>query len=306
MRASARSPSGWGIPAGGRRCSVSRRAPTSSYRASARGSRTRSGSGADAVRGRNPRLVYCSVSAPAARVARLRHEPGYDALMQAAGGLILDDRRARSPRCARRLQPDRHRDGRVGDRGVPHRPPRTGAQGRKHDEYDVSLYETTLTYIGYHLAGYLADGADPAWPGTVFPMVAPFPGFPTRDGERDRRRQRQSSASICDVLGLPELVADPALCQQPCARRAPRGVLGALVDRPPGGGHDHVAAAAAGKNITKRRSRTCRSIMESPETEALGMLHALESLRGSTTNVRRGVAALTRRGTRVPPDAPRP
>ena len=36
---------------------------------------------------RNPRLVYCSVGAYGS-VGPLAHEPGYDALMQAAGGLI--------------------------------------------------------------------------------------------------------------------------------------------------------------------------------------------------------------------------
>ena len=45
------------------------------------------GLGADALRGRSPRLVYCSVGAYGHK-GPLSHEPGYDALMQAAGGLI--------------------------------------------------------------------------------------------------------------------------------------------------------------------------------------------------------------------------
>ena len=45
------------------------------------------GLGPDELRARNPRLVYCSVGAYG-HVGPLRHEPGYDALMQAAGGLI--------------------------------------------------------------------------------------------------------------------------------------------------------------------------------------------------------------------------
>ena len=48
---------------------------------------------------------------------------------------------------------------------------------------DTSLYETALGYIGYHLVGYLADGTVPTGQGTVFPMVAPYQVFPTRDGE---------------------------------------------------------------------------------------------------------------------------
>jgi formyl-CoA transferase/CoA:oxalate CoA-transferase len=45
------------------------------------------GLGPDALRARNPRLVYCSVGAYG-HVGPLSQEPGYDALMQAAGGLI--------------------------------------------------------------------------------------------------------------------------------------------------------------------------------------------------------------------------
>ena len=45
------------------------------------------GLGPDALRERNPRLVYCSVGAYG-HVGPLKDEPGYDALMQAAGGLI--------------------------------------------------------------------------------------------------------------------------------------------------------------------------------------------------------------------------
>ena len=47
----------------------------------------RLGLGPDELRARNPRLVYCSFGAYG-HVGPLRHEPGYDALMQAAGGLI--------------------------------------------------------------------------------------------------------------------------------------------------------------------------------------------------------------------------
>src|SRR5687767_395060 len=47
----------------------------------------RVGLGAEVVRGRNERIVYCSIGAYG-HVGPLSDEPGYDALMQAAGGLI--------------------------------------------------------------------------------------------------------------------------------------------------------------------------------------------------------------------------
>ena len=166
------------------------------------------GLGPDALRERNPRLVYCSVGAYGHK-GPLKDEPGYDALMQAAGGLIS-------------MTGEPGRPGvRVGSSLIDQGTGTWAALGvlaallerEKTGEgsvVDVSLYETALGYIGYHLAGYLADGTVPRGQGTRFPMVAPYQVFPTRDGElmvaggNDRL-----FASICNVVGLPALVDDP-------------------------------------------------------------------------------------------------
>ncbi|HLG08010.1 MAG TPA: CoA transferase [Gaiellaceae bacterium] len=167
----------------------------------------RIGLGPDAVRARNHRLVYCSVGAYG-HVGPLSREPGYDALMQAAGGLI-----------SMTGEPDRP-GVRVGSSLIDLGTGMWSALGivaallerERTGEgalVDTSLYETALGYIGYHLVGYLADGTVPTGQGTVFPMVAPYQVFPTRDGElmiaggNDRL-----FALLCGVLDLPELVSD--------------------------------------------------------------------------------------------------
>jgi crotonobetainyl-CoA:carnitine CoA-transferase CaiB-like acyl-CoA transferase len=167
----------------------------------------RLGLGADVLRGRNSRLVYCSIGAYG-RAGPLRDEPGYDALMQAAGGLIS-------------VTGEPGRSGvRVGssliDMGTGLwaalgivaallERTRTGAGS----VVDTSLYETAVGYVGYHLVGYLAEGTVPTGEGTAFPMVAPYQVLPTRDGElmvaggNDRL-----FASLCKALELPELASD--------------------------------------------------------------------------------------------------
>ncbi len=167
----------------------------------------RLGLGADAVRARNPKLVYCSIGAYG-QAGPLRHEPGYDALMQAAGGLIS-------------MTGEPGRPGvRVGSSLIDMGTGMWAALGivaallerERTGEgafVDTSLYETALGYIGYHLVGHLADGTVPSGQGTVFPMVSPYQVFPTEDGElmlaggNDRL-----FVTICDVVGLSELADD--------------------------------------------------------------------------------------------------
>ncbi|MEP7223403.1 MAG: CoA transferase [Actinomycetota bacterium] len=165
------------------------------------------GLGPEAVRARNPRLVYCSVGAYG-HVGPLSSEPGYDALMQAAGGLI-----------SMTGEPDRS-GVRVGSSLIDMGTGMWSALGivsallerettGAGAVVDTSLYETALGYIGYHLVGYLADGTVPSGQGTVFPMVAPYQVFPTRDGElmiaggNDRL-----FALLCEVVGVTDLVSD--------------------------------------------------------------------------------------------------
>ncbi len=97
---------------------------------------------------------------------------------------------------------------------------------------DTSLYETALAYVGYHLVGFLADGTVPARQGTAFPMVAPYQVFPTRDGElmvavgNDRL-----FAAVCEVVGLPELVADERFRTNPDRVRNREELVGLLSER---------------------------------------------------------------------------
>ena len=94
---------------------------------------------------------------------------------------------------------------------------------------DVSLYETAVGYVGYHVAGYLADGTVPSGDGTRFPMVAPYQVFATRDGElmlgggNDRLFR-----AICVELDL-TVVDDPRFATN-ADRVLNRDVLAALLE----------------------------------------------------------------------------
>ena len=139
---------------------------------------------------------------------------------------------------------------------------------------DVSLYETAIGYLGYHLVGYLADGTVPRGDGTRFPMVAPYEVLATRDGAlmvaagNDRLFK-----ALCAVLDVPELVDD---------RR-----FRTNADRV--GNRDVLAAAARGASRDARLRRPGTSASRRPAFP----------LRRSPTSGRRGVPA--DRGARDPP-----
>ena len=174
----------------------------------------RLGLGAEALRTANPRLVYCSIGAYG-RAGPLREEPGYDALMQAAGGLI-----------SMTGEPETH-GARVGSSLIDMGTGLWAAIGivsallqrERTGEgavVDTSLYETALGYVGYHLVGYLADGTVPRPEGTVFPMVAPYQVLPTRDGElMVAAGNDRLFAALCRVLEVPELADDPRFRTNP-------------------------------------------------------------------------------------------
>lgn len=232
------------------------------------------GLGADAVRARNPRLVYCSVGAYG-HVGPLSREPGYDALMQAAGGLISMTGEPGRPGVrvgASLIDQGTGTWAALGIVAALLERERTGVA----PEVDVSLYETALGYIGYHLAGYLADGTVPRGQGTRFPMVAPYQVLATGDGElmvaggNDRLY-----AAICDVLGLPELVDDPRFRTNP-DRVANRDELCALLEerlrsRPTVYWQERLTAAG----VPAAPVADVADIVAAPQTEALGMLQPL-------------------------------
>jgi crotonobetainyl-CoA:carnitine CoA-transferase CaiB-like acyl-CoA transferase len=157
------------------------------------------GLGAEELRARNPRLVYCSIGA-FGRAGPRKAEAGYDPLMQAAAGIV-----------SLTGEPDRPgvRAGTsIVDLG-------TGvwaalavlaalhAGGGR--TLDLSLYETAVSLVGYHLTGYLATGEIPGRHGNAFPAIAPYETFATQDGElmiaagNDRLYE-----ALRDVLSLPD------------------------------------------------------------------------------------------------------
>jgi crotonobetainyl-CoA:carnitine CoA-transferase CaiB-like acyl-CoA transferase len=232
------------------------------------------GLGARALRERNPRLVHCSIGAYGS-TGPLAREPGYDALMQAAGGLISVTGEPGRPGV------------RVGSSLIDQGTGLWAALGilaallerQRTGEgavVDVSLYETAVGYVAYHLAGFLADGTIPSGEGTIFPMVAPYQVYASQDGElMIAAGNDRLFAALCGALGLAELADDPRFRTNPdrVARREELNevLLARLRTEDTATWLQRLGAAG----VPAAPVADIRDVAVSPQTEALGLLQPL-------------------------------
>ena len=185
------------------------------------------GLGFDDVAARSPRIVYCSIGA-FGNVGPLRDRPGYDPLMQAAGGIMSVTGEPGRPPARAGISVVDQGTGmwaalavlaalRLRDAGA-------GAQ-----RIDLSLYETAVNWLPYQIAGYLGSGRVPGPLGSTIGIIAPYQAFEATDGwlmvaaGNDRL-----FAALCAELGLPELADAPRFGTNP-DRVANREELAALL-----------------------------------------------------------------------------
>ena len=175
-----------------------------------------------------PGLIYCNIGA-FGRTGPFKHRPGYDPLMQAFGGIMSTT-------------------------GEPGRPPvRVGASivdmgtgmwavigiltalNRRRDTakggvVDVSLFETSATWVSLFASQYQASGELPTKLGSGAPGIVPYRAYETRDG--DLVVAAASDAlfrTLARVLGHPEWSDDPRFSSNP-KRVGNQSALYALIE----------------------------------------------------------------------------
>jgi crotonobetainyl-CoA:carnitine CoA-transferase CaiB-like acyl-CoA transferase len=232
------------------------------------------GLGAEPLRERNPRLVYCSIRS-FGPTGPWRDRPGYDPLAQAAGGIVS-------------VTGEPGRDGvragvSIADQGTGmwaalgilaalHEREQTGA-GR---EVDVSLYETALGFMAYHLTGFFGSGAVPSGRGTAFPSIVPYQAFAAQDGRlMVAAGNDRLFASLAVALGLPQLADDPRFATNADRVANREDLVPQLAERFASEPRAHWLAVLGEANVPAAPVQDVSDVAAAEQTEALEILQDL-------------------------------
>ncbi len=166
------------------------------------------GLGYDALNQDNPGLIYCSVSGYG-RTGPYKERPGYDAIVQAEGGLMS----ITGPK-----------DGPPSRVGIPIIDITSGMfaasailaalyerQESGQGQYiDISLLDTQAALLANVASNYLVSGEPPKRVGNAHPNIAPYEPFQAKDkgfvlGAANQRQWEK----LCDTIQRPDLKTDP-------------------------------------------------------------------------------------------------
>jgi len=169
----------------------------------------RLGLGFDALRERNERIVYCAIGA-FGKAGPKRDLPGYDPLMQAAGGIMSVTGEPERPTVRAGVSVVDQGTGMWAAIGILAALRQRDVAGAGAQLVDTSLYETALNWLPYQLVGYLGSGRVPAAQGSGLAIVAPYQAYDARDRRimvaagNDRQ-----FAALCGALDRADLARDP-------------------------------------------------------------------------------------------------
>src|SRR3954454_17423289 len=225
------------------------------------------GLGAAALRARKPALVHCTISSYG-REGPKAGLPGYDPLLQAAAGLIS-------------VTGEPGRDGvRIGVSLIDHTTGMYAAfavlaalHAGGGATLDVSLWETALSYVSYHLIGNLETGAVPTAQGTAFHAIAPYQVFPASDGglmitaANDGLFRR-----LTEAIRAPELADDPRFATNPDRVKNRAALTEALSERLRGDTRAAWVEKLTAAGVPAAPVQDIGEVAADPQLEAIGIL----------------------------------
>jgi len=178
------------------------------------GTMARLGLDYETVSARQPALVYCSISGFGQDGPR-RDEPGYDAVVQAEGGLMSITGDPGGPPFRLGVAVSDIVTGMFAAQGITAALLARERTGR--GQYvDIAMLDSTVALLTYQAASYFATAVPPGRMGNRHPTIVPYETFGAADGEfvlavgNDDLWRR-----FCRVAGLPGLADDSRFATNP-------------------------------------------------------------------------------------------
>ncbi|WP_327657716.1 CaiB/BaiF CoA transferase family protein [Streptomyces sp. NBC_00483] len=182
------------------------------------------------IRERWPALIHCRITGFGTD-GPLGALPGYDAVLQAYGGLMSINGEREGPPLRIGVPVVDQVTGILAFSGILlalHERQRSG----RGQLVDSTLLDTVISLLHPHSASWLADGRVPSRTGSAHPTIAPYENFATLDGlffiSAGNDRQ---FAALADVLGEPTLAVDPRFATNPDRVRNVAELRAILTDR---------------------------------------------------------------------------
>ena len=169
---------------------------------------TRLGLSYDVVAARHPRIVYCSISGFGQNGPR-RAEAGYDAMMQAEGGLMSITGDAAGPPFRLGVAIGDIATGMFAVQGILAALLARQRTGRGQ-RVDIAMLDAVTALLTYQASSAFATGKTPQRMGNRHPSIAPYDTFSASDGDfvlsvgNDDQFRR-----LAEVLERPALASDP-------------------------------------------------------------------------------------------------
>jgi crotonobetainyl-CoA:carnitine CoA-transferase CaiB-like acyl-CoA transferase len=235
----------------------------------------RIGLGYDAVKVAHPRLVYCSISGFGQTGPR-REQAGYDAVMQAEGGLMSVTGAADGPAFRLGVAIADLVAGLLAAQGIVlalYARERTG----RGQYVDVSMLDGVVSLLTYHASMHLTTGTMSQRVGNRHATIAPYDTFTAADGElflavgNDDQFRR-----FCEATGLQTLAADSRFSTNPdrvINHEALRGLLVPVLREHP---RAHWIDLLTRAGVPCGAVRTVPEALADPQLRARQMIEAVE------------------------------
>jgi crotonobetainyl-CoA:carnitine CoA-transferase CaiB-like acyl-CoA transferase len=233
------------------------------------------GFGYEQLKRLNPSLVYCTISA-FGQAGPEREKPGYDGLLQARTGIMKVTGAPGGPSVRAGvsiLDQGSALWAAVGVLAALYERRSTG----KGQRVTTSLFETGLSWVGYHLLAYLATGQEPEKMGAGHAAFAPYDAYPTADEELLIGVSNDNLfAKLATALGKEEWLSDERyatnLSRVRHRKELDREIIRVLQTRTAAEWLERLSAAG----VPCSRVTRIGSLLDDPQVEAVGMLQEVE------------------------------